>query len=388
MQEVEIWLFEIAVLIIAAKLLEGISIRTGIPRVVFFTLLGVMISFIGFISNYILSEILGVFATLGIISLLFLAGLESSLKYFVRGLKHAGIVAIGGVLGALGFALLAIPLLNMTLYEAFLIGVVLAATSVSVTVSVFEELGKLDLPEATTIVEAAVVDDVIGLILLSFLSGTGSTVNPLVMFSIPFIAFIIWYSTAILASRYMDILLKKVLKIGAIKGIEAFSFSILLILAFIAEKIGLASILLAYAYGIGLATHRYFARKVEEYARMLSAIFAPLFFIYVGYRLDFEYLLSLDLFTIVYVVTVITVLGFLSKFIGCYIAARAVGYNHKSSLIIGIGMIPRSEVAMVAATAAYELELIASDLYAAYIVMILLTTILSPIILRRVVETM
>ncbi len=382
----ETWLFEIAILILVAKSIEGLAYRIGIPRVVFFVLLGILIAFVKFFTGYVFSTVLEVFSTIGIVSLLFLAGLEGSLRYFIRGLKVAGLIAVGGVAGAMCCGFLAMILFNVDWLTAFAFGVILSATSVSVTVSALEEMGKLDSREAMLIVEAAVVDDVIGLVLLSFLSAFQQHVNYLWLLSIPFIAFLVWYGTAWFSSKYMDIIYKYIGRIGAIRGIEAFTIAILFILAFVAQELGLASVLLAYAYGIGVATHRYFAKRVKDSVGFIAAIFSPLFFIYVGYRLDIEYLSNIDLLSILYAVIIIVAFGFISKLVGCYLAARAMGLSHKSSLVIGIGMIPRSEVAMIAATISYEINLIGPDLFAAYLVMILATVIISPILLKKVMN--
>ena len=380
----EFWILELALLILGAKLLEGLSRKIGIPRIVFFVVLGVFLALLKYFLGYSLSGVLEAFATLGIVSLLFIAGLEGSLRYFVRGLKDAGIIALGGVLGALCCGLITIFILNLNLVEAVAIGIILSATSVSITVDTLTELNRMNTREAMLIVEAAVVDDVIGLVLLSFLGGFRDNIDPFSLAIIPLSAFIIWYLTAWFSSRYMDKVLKTVGRLRVLYSIETVSLAILLILSSIAHGIGLSYILLAYAYGIGLATNRYFAKKIRESTRLFAAIFAPLFFIYVGYKLDIEYLFSMNLFTILLMSAVMIVLGFTSKLLGCYVSGRAVGLNHEKSLIVGVGMIPRSEVAMVASTLAYELELIEADLYASILIMILSTALLTPIILKKV----
>ncbi len=384
MPEAEIWLLELAILILIAKLFEGLAKKTGIPRVVFFVILGVCMAYMKFLFNYTVSSVLEAFATFGIVSLLFLAGLEGSLRYFIRGLKTAGIIAVGGVVGALLCGFLAMAILKLGLNEAIAIGIVFSATSVSVTITTFEELGMLNTREAMLIVEAAVVDDVIGLVLLSFLGAFKEEVEYMTLLSIPVIAFLVWYGTAWFSSKYMDSVLKNIGKLRVFYGVEAFALAILFILAFLAQEIGLSSILLAYAYGIGLASHRYFAKKIGGAVGFISAVFAPLFFIYVGYKLDVEYLHSIDILSILYIVAVIIVLGFASKIIGCYIASRLIGLPHKSSLVVSIGMVPRSEVAMIASTLAYELGLIEADLFAAHLTMILATVLLAPIVLKKI----
>jgi Kef-type K+ transport system membrane component KefB len=382
--ETGMWVLELAVLIFLAKILEGYSRRINTPRIVFFVLLGVTLAFIRYYTGYALSDVLEAFATLGIVALLFLAGLEGSLKYFMRGLKDAGIIALGGVLAAVGFGLSTIILLGLDFGKALAIGIILSATSVSVTVDTLSEMNKLNTKEAMLIIEAAVVDDVLGLILLSFL---GAYKNGLDIFSltvVPVSAFIVWYLTAWFSNKYMGSILKAIGRLNVLYGLESVSLAILLLFAFLGHSLGLSYILLAYAYGIGLASNRYFARKAYSATSLIAAIFAPLFFIYVGYKLDVEYLYSVNLLSIAYVLTIVTILGFLSKFVGCYLSARLVGLNHKSATVIGVGMIPRSEVAMVATALAYDLGLIKADLFAASLVMILSTVLVTPILLKKV----
>jgi len=383
----ETWLLEIAVLILVAKLLEGLSKRIRLPQVVFLVTFGVILSVFKYSAGLELSGIIEALATLGIVLLLFMAGLEGSLRFLIRGFRAAGLIAFGGIIASLAFGVIASIVLGLELIQGFALGVVFSATSVSVTVSVFEELGKIDSKEAMYIIEAAVIDDVAGLVLLSFLYTIRSAINLLYTSLIPFAALAIWFGTAFLTSKYADGLLKEVGRLGVTRGTEAFAIAILFLLAFIAQEVGLASILLAYAYGVGLASHRYFAKKIASSSEILIAIFAPLFFITVGYKLDVSYLMTVSVAAIIGVSALITVLGFLSKLLGCYIASRALKLDHRSSLVISIGMIPRSEVAMIAAATAYSLELINTSIYTACIVMTLASVIISPIVLRRLVES-
>jgi len=146
--------------------------------------------------------------------------------------------------------------------------------------------------------------------------------------------------------------LKRVSKLKLEYGVEIFTISILFLLAFIAEEIGLSAVLIAYAYGIGLASHRYFASRKREAVGLISALFAPLFFIYVGYKLNIGYLMKINLASIAYLIIMIVLFGFISKIVGCYVFSRIVGLSHRSSLLIGVGMVPRSEVAMISASLA------------------------------------
>ncbi|HDI02384.1 MAG TPA: cation:proton antiporter, partial [Ignisphaera sp.] len=287
-----LWLLEVALLIMGAKLLEAIFIRIGLARILAYLSLGLILAVLRHSTGFEISDVTIALANIGIISLLFQAGLESTLRHFIRGIKEAGIVAVGGVIGALvaGFAL--IPLLCRSVSEAFALGVVLSATSISVTVKTFEELGALGSPEAQVIIGAAVVDDVIGLALLSILYGMSlNELDVVHSIGIPILAFSFWFATAWLANRYAPNLFKFILKLRLEAGITSLAFAIVLFLAYIASTIGLSTILLAYAFGLGIAGFRYVARKIEEALRVLTSIFAPLFFIYVGSRIDIEQIL-------------------------------------------------------------------------------------------------
>jgi len=162
----------------------------------FFVILGMCVAIVSYYTGIGLSIELKAFSTLGIVSLLFLAGLEGSLRFFVKGLKAGGLIALGGVFGALASGFILMFLLNLGFVESFAIGVILSATSVSVTVSTLEEMDKLDTREAMLIVEAAVVDDVIVLVLLNFLNIFSMEMNLIWIVLTPLIAFMIWYGTA------------------------------------------------------------------------------------------------------------------------------------------------------------------------------------------------
>ncbi len=376
------WLLEVALILIAAKLLEAIFIRIGLARLLAYLCIGVSLSVLSHLTGYSLSDVSAALASIGIIALLFQAGLESSLRQFLRSLKEAGIIAIGGVAGALAAGLALTPLIGASLEKSFAMGVVLVATSISVTVKALEELGALSSREAQAIIGAAVVDDVIGLALLSVLHGIAyGGLNMLYIVGIPALAFGFWFGTAWASNTFAGRLFRTVLRLRLEAGIEALSFALVLLLAFFAQTIGLSTILLAYAFGLGVASFRYAARRIEEDMRVLTSLFSPLFFVYVGSRLDIEQILAAEIKGLIWITMVVLILGFASKILGCYVAARLIGFNSMQATIIGVGMVPRAEVALVAATMGLEMGLIDHSLFTATLLMVTVSLFTVPILL-------
>jgi len=374
------WLLEVALLLALAKTLEFVSVKIGLLRVVAWLLAGLIVSSFRAFVAYEPSPVLRALAQLGIILLLFEAGLEGSLKTFVRGFKRVSLVAAGGVIGAVLSGLAAVSILGMPLISGLALGVILSATSVSVTVKTFEELGALSSVEAQTIVGAAVVDDVIGLALLGLLSGAAGLGSVAIIAPA---AFGLWFATAVVADKASKGLFKAVLAEPIEAGAEATALILTLLLAYVAMRVGLSAILLAYAFGMGIAGFRYVARRVGERLRVLALLFAPLFFVYAGYQVDLQKLASIGFGRTAIVVAVVLALAFISKILGCYIPARLSGLSGRPSLVVGVGMTPRAEVMTIAATLSLERGVIDQSLYLALLLVVPVTSFVTPIVIRK-----
>ncbi len=374
------WIIEIAVILGLAKLMEIPIVRLGLPRVVSYLIVGLILSIIG----YRFSDIPYALATLGIVALLFYAGLETSTREFFKGLKGAGIIAVGGVISALAFGFLTIPLLNFNLIEAFAVGVIFSATSVSLTVKTMDELGVLGGKEASTIMGAAVVDDVIGLALISTMNSLvyGAT-SIISVIEISALAFALWLAV----SLGFQVISRPFYRVAIKTYIEAplltLSFIILLIFSYIAMYVRLSAILLAYALGLGIASHKFFARKVAMGIRPIVALFTPIFFVYVATLVDLNELLRVRIESFIAVTIILLLLGFFCKLIGCYVASRLLGFTHVDSLIIGIGMIPRAEVMLIALTIAYKMNLISTITYTSLLLMVPVYSLIVPPLLKH-----
>ncbi len=377
------WFIEVAILLLSARLLEGVVERLGQPKVFAWVLIGIALPFL----NYELSVVTSSLGILGIISYLFYVGLEGSLKGFLKGLRDAGIIAAGGVVASLVIPIFVLMEMGLGFREAFSVGVALSATSVTLTIKTLEELGKVHGREGQTILGAAVVDDVLGLALLSALIGLSEGGSLQIMLSITEIvglAFAFWFAVAFTFQKMARPLYRYFSRLSEEAPTLTLTFAILLILSYVAVELRLSSILLAYALGLGLSSHRYIARRVESMMHPIIVLFTPLFFIGAGSLFNVHELLAVDLSESLTIISVIIVLGYLTKLIGCYVPARILGFSSKESLIIGIGMVPRAEVMMTVALAARDAGMLSSASYLALILLLPITSLTIPPIIARV----
>lgn len=373
------WMLEFAVLLGLAKVLEIVFIKIGLPKVLGYVVAGLLLSAM----NFTVSDVIHALALLGIITLLFDAGLESSTREFFRGLKSSGIIAVGGVVGAILAGLATIPLLHASFAEAIAIGVIFSATSVSLTVKTLEELGSLNSREANAIVGAAVVDDVLGLALLSTLPGIREGVISLdSIIGVSVLAFAFWLAVSFGFQFMSKPLFKTLMKTRMEAPLITIIFIILMILSYLASYIKLSAILLAYAFGLGLASYPYLARRLSHDIMPIVALFTPLFFVYAGVIVELEELVEYEIGHYTYIVVTLILLAMASKVFGCYIAARLAGFTNIDSLIIGVGMMPRAEVMLTSATLSLQLGLIKTHIYTGVLMVLPVTALVVPILLK------
>ncbi len=376
------WFLEVALLLFLARIFEGIAEKIGQPKVFAWVIVGLLVP----LFNYKLSWVTESLGILGIISYLFYVGLEGSLKGFMRGLREAGMIAVGGVIASLGLGLIVMLLMGFSFKESFSVGVALSATSVSITVKALEELDKMHRREAQAILGAAVVDDVLGLALLSTLLGISAGSLSEVTFTVievVTLAFGFWFGIAFTFQKMADPLYRFFSRLSDEAPILTLTFIILLSLAFIADELRLSSILLAYAFGLGLSSHKYIAMKIERLMSPFITLFTPLFFIAAGSMFSIKELQSVNLADSLAVMLVIITVGMLSKVIGCYLPAKVLGFSRRDSLIIGFGMIPRGEVMMTVVVAARAVGILSLPVYIALILLLPITSLSTPSVLSK-----
>ena len=396
-------LYFLAVILVATKAMGVLARHWGLPQVAGMVIAGLLVgpalfsglggSFHGLINPSAEEmDVLNTFSQIGVIMILFSSGLETDLKELKRSGLASSLIALAGVLVPIGLGV-AGALLFMDGYgtgycrekllNALFVGCILAATSVGITVETLRELGKLKTRVGTTVLSAAIIDDVIGIIALSLitsLNGGGSVWITLAK-AAGFFAFSIGLGLLI---RWLFKKLEKSHPHHRRTGI--FSLAVAFLYAGCAEQFfGIAAITGAYMAGImlsGLDDTGFVDRRIEISEYMF---FAPLFFAYIGISADFSRFRWGDLaFGLVFVA-----LGVAGKILGCGGVARLCRYDRRESMTIGCGMIARGEVALAVYTTGHSLiytaadgTLLGIDPLVGIILLIIMTSILCPVLLK------
>ncbi len=321
-------------------------------------------------------------AMLGAILLLFVIGFEFKIKD-VYNLRFAVIATFGVIIPWIAGYFFA-QYIGYNFITSFFIGTTLTATSIAITANVLRELGKLHTEPARAIIGAAVIDDVLGLIVLSFATqlqhGALQSLDILKIIALVAAFFIIGILIGRPAVRWlMEHFEQTTIARKHVETILILAFVIAFLFSAAAESIGLSAIVGAFLAGITMegvkARENADFRKGADHVQM---IFAPVFFISLGVLIDFHQLTT----DIIWFILALTAIAILTKLVGCYLGARIGHMSHKDSLIVGIGMAPRGEVAMIVAVIGLEASVITQEIYTAVIMMSLLTTLFVPAILR------
>lgn len=326
------------------------------------------------------SEGFELFANLGILFLLFITGLETSLSRLKKMERTSTIVAVGGVIAPCILGISVGFVFGFSLIESVIIGLILVATSVGVTVRTLMDINVLDTNVGATIMGAAVIDDIIGVLLLGFLLGT----DPPLFVGLKVVLFFLIF--LYIGLKIIDKILDLGERIRLPKGFLSIALAIFLLYSFFAEQAGIAGIFGAFVAGL-LIGQTVRSRKIVTDARAIGyGFFIPLFFVWVGTNVDLEAFTVVGVFAVV--VIVVSILG---KIAGCSIGAMLAGMTGKESLQVGIGMIPRMELAIVIATAAIYHGTIkgsaADQLLATTILLTIVTTVAAPFLIKATFKT-
>ena len=319
-------------------------------------------------------------AEIGVILLLFEVGLESNIHQLLKSGLASLLVATIGVAVPFGLGYYYSIAAGFSNLVAIFIGATLTATSVGVTMRVFSDLNKVQSEEAKVILGAAVIDDVIGLIILSVLVGIVETGTV----SMPGIGKILLYSVVFLVAsiaigiRFTPFIFRIVhaLNIRRTFVISAFLFA--LALAFVANKIGLATIVGAFAAGLILEQTQHKEHIIER-IKPVSNLFVPLFFVMAGVYLNVWSMFEPGIFHLVLVILGIAVVGKMASGLGC-VRTKARRYA------VGLGMIPRGEVGLIFASYGLTTGLATEALYSALVIVIMLSTLIVPPLLKPFVK--
>ena len=371
-------LTDLFLVLLAAKLGDEVFKRIGQPAIVGEILGGVLIgpAVLGWVE---VNEVLRVFSELGVVFLLFWVGLETRLSEMRAVGRVAVAVGSAGVvlpfLGGLGLGLI----LGESTETSVFLGAALAATSAGITSATFLELGIARSRAARTVLGAAVVDDILALILLSVAVGMaaegGVDIGDIALalgVALAFVAFVALGGTRLLSSR------PQLLEAPRFADSPLLPAVILCLgLAAFAAEIGLAALIGAFLAGMIVAETKDHT-SIEEEVRPLYWFFPPFFFAFIGIELDLGALFNTETLLLL---AVVVVLAAATKLVPAYLAARPLGRNEAA--IVGVGMIPRGEVGIVVASIGAAEGVVDAELFAVVVGMSVLTTLIAPFVLRR-----
>lgn len=374
---------DLAIIIIAAKLLGLGAKKLKAPQVAGQIVAGLLIgpSVLGFVQE---SDFITAMAEIGVVLLMFSAGLETNLKELIKTGPVAFCIACAGVFVPLvgGYALYSCfygwaPIGSEEFFKAVFVGTIMTATSVSITVQTLRELGHLKGKVGTIIMSSAIIDDVIGIIVLTFVIGFKSAdAKPVdvIIKTLLFIVFSLCIGVLIyFLFKYLD------KKFFHQRRIPIFGLALCFIMAYCADFFfGIADITGAYVAGIILCNLRdaeYIAGKMDISSYML---FGPVFFASIGLKTSLDGF-SLDLlwFALAFVAVAL-----LTKIIGCGLMSKVFRFSNKDALKVGVGMMTRGEVALIVAQKGLACGLFLPEQFTAVILLIICSSISAPIILK------
>lgn len=388
-------LLSVGVIVIVAKYFGVLAKKTGIPQVAGMIIAGLLLRFIPWFHNFggtepniiyaEANQFISYMSEIGVILIMFSAGLSTNLKSLVKSGVKATLIACCGVF---------VPLVMGTImtlcfwgfdgwgtenfFRCVFVGTILTATSVSISVAVLKEFGKIKTDVGQTIISAAIIDDVIGIIVLTIVLGVSSGKGGYLGIILKTIAF---FACAIIAGFLVYRLFRWYDKRHPrSRRIPIYALGVAFIFAYCAEEFfGIADITGAYIAGIvlcSLSDASYMESKIDINAYML---FSPIFFASIGLKTNLSGLdSSLLLFAISFVIV-----GCISKIIGCSGISKILGFNWKESYQIGLGMMVRGEVALIVATKGLSTGLIDSKYFTAVILLIIVSSMLVPILLKK-----
>ncbi|UQS86947.1 cation:proton antiporter [Nicoliella spurrieriana] len=376
------FLFEIILILASAFLMGKLAEWLKVPIVVGQLLAGLLIG-PGLFNWIHLTSLLQALANLGVIILMFLAGLNSDIKLLKKYLTPSLVVALLGIALPMGLISAFGLSVGWPLKDALFLGVIFSATSVSITVEVLREMKRLNSKEGTTILGAAVADDVLTVILLGLtvtLTGerlTGQITAGMNSFLVIGLQ-VLFFVGVFLAAKYAIVpLLQFARKINLPNATPIVALVIALCFSAVAELIGLSAITGAFFAGLAMSQHQSKRQIDTQIGSLGYLLLIPIFFVSIGLEMKWS-----GIFEQLWLFIGLTLIAIVAKLVGAGLGGKLVGFNARSSLIIGAGMVSRGEVALIIAQIVYANHLLSIDQYSAIVGAIIAATIVSPFILK------
>ncbi|MBG9836172.1 MULTISPECIES: cation:proton antiporter [Bacillus cereus group] len=367
--------FQIALILLSTKLAGDLSVRLGQPSVLGKLIVGIVIgpAVLGWIEN---SELLTQLSNVGVILLMFMAGLETDLEELNANRNSSLAVALGGIILPFVGGYVSGLVMGMEQGNAVFLGLLLCATSVSISVQTLRDLGKMKTRESTTMLGAAVFDDILVVILLAFaMSFLGTDDVNLTMVILKKVVF--FASIILIGWKGVPAIMRWLSPLRVSESIVSAALIICFSFAYFGELLGIAGIIGAFAAGIAISQTNYKHEVEKKVEPIAYAMFVPVFFVSIGMNITFD-----GIGNQIWFILVLTVIAVLTKLIGCGFGARMTGFDAKSSAIIGAGMVSRGEVALIIAGTGLSSGLLAQDYFTAIVIVVILTTMITPPMLK------
>ena len=385
------YLLSLCVILMSTKIFSILSRRAQLPQVVGALMAGLLFGpailgavtqhFFGFPFCLQPSPLLSRMAELGVIVIMFTAGMETNIDELKASGKVGFVVALLGVLLPLGMGagLMYFFDENATFASAVFVGAVLTATSVSITVEALKELGKMSTKVGNTILAAALIDDILGLVCLTVITGIAGGDMNLGLLVVKIVGFFLFVGIAGLAYYRAMVWSDRVQAARNLRRYPVMGFAFCLFMAWAAEVVfGVADIIGAFAAGMIIAMSpkgQYISSKFDTIAYLLLT---PVFFANIGLEVtlpNFSY--NLVAFT-----SALLIVSIVSKLWGCGLGAMICGFSKRQSYQIGLGMVCRGEVALIVAGKGMSMNLISEEYLGPIVIMIIVCTIITPIFLK------
>jgi len=370
-------LFRLFIIFTSAKIMGELFERFKQPALIGEILAGVILG--PYLLNMIpQQEVYQVLAEIGVMVLLFTVGLHIKVEDILKVGGRSTLVAVLGVVFPFVLGYIYTLIAEHSTLEAMFIGAAMVATSVGITARIFADLNLMDSEIARIILAAAVIDDILGMIILAIVTGAGqgtlSYVNLgiITLEAVGFVLFLILVGTR-LARRYVP----RVANLRTRNAVFALSLIFLLGLSAVASSIKLAAIIGAFMAGLVLSEFNYQFQLTQK-AESLYDFLVPFFFVILGSRVDLSLFADSGIWMGAGLITLFAILG---KVIGCGLAVIKSGL--KNAFTVGVGMTPRGEVGMIVASIGLASGAISSKLYAVVLFMVVATTVLAPPFLRK-----
>lgn len=375
------FLFDLAIILLCANIGGIIAVRFKQPSVLGQILAGLLIgpSVFGLIGQ---SEFIASYSEIGVLLLMFMAGMETNIDDLKKSAGSALTIATGGVIVPyiLGFLVIRIFYKEATTSAAIFSGVILTATSISITIQSLREFNKTKDRVGVNILGAAIIDDVLGIIVLAVVVGIVSPSqgeNPLLVI----VKIVIFFILAVIIGMILLSLLSKYLyKLSAVITPSAIALICCFLIAYLASEFGIAAIIGAYSAGIIFSLLPKARNKIDHDVSIIAyTLFTPVFFANIGLEVNLSGISSVLLLSFMFLLAAIV-----GKIIGCGLGAKLSKFTNKECLQVGIGMIPRAEVALIVANLGKNSGILSDALFTAAIVVAIGTTLVTPPLLKLV----